>query len=226
MNPTYKLNSLKGSVEDGLVQIEATYTIVESGTKLTMLYLVNNSGAIKVTQKMVANRDKEVADMFRFGLTLQMPESYDRLEYYGRGPVENYADRKLSTHIGRYAQSVDEQYYPYIRPQESGTKSDLRWWRVVDISGSGLEFVSDNPFSASALNYTIESLDDGLEKDQRHSSEVEKSPFTNVCIDQVQMGLGCVNSWKALPLEEYQVPYDDYEFNLIIKPITQSFPLK
>ena len=89
----------------------------------------------------------------------------------------------------------------------------------MNIGGNGLQFVADAPFSASALNYTIESLDDGSGKDQRHSPEVEKVNFTNFCIDKVQMGLGCVNSWGTIPLDKYRLPYQDYEFSFIMKPV-------
>ena len=104
--------------------------------------------------------------MFRFGMQLPMPKCYDRIQYYGRGPIENYSDRNHSTALGKYRQTVDEQFYPYIRPQETGTKTDIRWWKLTTIQGDGLEFISDQPFSASALHYTIESLDDGVSKDQ------------------------------------------------------------
>lgn len=223
LNPTFKLNSLKGEAKDGMAKVVAQYTIVETNTALTMTYIVNNLGEVQLSQAMVADKSQEQSNIYRFGLKMQMPKSFSTIDYYGRGPVENYSDRKNSAHIGHYTQKVEDQYYPYIRPQESGTKSDVRWWRVLDVKGLGLEFISDAPFSASALDYTIESLDDGLEKDQRHSSQVEKSNLTNVSIDKIQMGLGCVNSWSALPLPEYMVPYDDYTLNLIIRPVTHKF---
>lgn len=168
---------------------------------------------------MVAGKDKKVSDMFRFGMQLRMPKAFDRIEYYGRGPVENYADRNHCTLIGNYHQTVAEQFYSYIRPQENGTKTDIRWWKLINAGGIGLQFRADAPFSASALNYTIESLDNGNEKNQRHSQEVKPTDFTNFCIDKVQMGLGCVNSWGRLPLEQYRIPYQDYEFSFIMMPI-------
>ena len=161
--------------------------------------------------------------MFRFGMQMQLPKCIDRIQYYGRGPIENYADRNHSTFIGKYAQTVAEQFHPYVRPQETGTKTDVRWWRLIDINGNGLEFTSEDPFSASALNYTIESLDDGEEKEQRHAQEVPKANLTNFCIDKLQMGLGCVNSWGALPLEQYMIPYTSYEFSFTMQPIQSKF---
>lgn len=218
-NPGLQLTSLKQSIENEQAIVQAEYEMKAVKGKLFLTYVINNEGAVKVTQKMEAGKEEKVSDMFRFGMQMQMPENFNEVEYYGRGPVENYADRNHSTLIGKYRQTVAEQFYPYIRPQETGTKTDLRWWRVLNISGNGLQFVGDAPFSASALNYSIESLDDGVQKDQRHSPEVAKAPFTNLCIDKVQMGLGCVNSWGTLPLEKYRVPYQDYEFSFILTPV-------
>ena len=218
-NPGLKLTSLKQSIENEQAIVQAEYEMKAVKGKLFLTYVINNEGAVKVTQKMEAGKEEKVSDMFRFGMQMQMPENFNEVEYYGRGPVENYADRNHSTLIGKYRQTVAEQFYPYIRPQETGTKTDLRWWRVLNISGNGLQFVGDAPFSASALNYSIESLDDGVQKDQRHSPEVAKAPFTNLCIDKLQMGLGCVNSWGTLPLEKYRVPYQDYEFSFILTPV-------
>mgnify|MGYP000537501081 FL=1 len=218
-NPGLKLTSLKQSIENEQAIVQAEYEMKAVKGKLFLTYVINNEGAVKVTQKMEAGKEEKVSDMFRFGMQMQMPENFNEVEYYGRGPVENYADRNHSTLIGKYRQTVAEQFYPYIRPQETGTKTDLRWWKVLNISGNGLQFVGDAPFSASALNYSIESLDDGVQKDQRHSPEVAKAPFTNLCIDKVQMGLGCVNSWGTLPLEKYRVPYQDYEFSFILTPV-------
>lgn len=159
--------------------------------------------------------------VFRFGMQMRMPRSFDRIEYYGRGPIENYADRKSSMLLGRYSQTVAEQFHPYIRPQENGTKSDIRWWKMLNICGCGLMFVADEPFSASVLNYTIESLDDGLVKHQKHSTELPCADFTNLCIGKVQLEVGGINSWniQGQPIKPYRVPYQDYEFNFVMMPL-------
>ena len=221
--PGLKLTSLDGSLENGLVVVKAAYTMENVKAQLFLTYTINNKGTIKVTQKMVADKSAKVSDMFRFGMQMQMPKCMDRINYYGRGPIENYADRNNFTDLGHYRQTVDEQFHPYIRPQETGTKTDIRWWKQTDISGNGLLFISDAPFSASALHYSIESLDDGTQKDQRHSELVPQVNYTNMCIDKAQMGLGCINSWGALPIEKYRLPYGDYEFSFIMKPIQGNF---
>lgn len=225
-NPGLKLTGLDAKIENGMAVVTANYDMAAVSAKLQMTYVINNEGAIKVTEKMTADKDAKVSHLFRFGMQLQMPISYKNIEFYGRGPIENYSDRNNCTDLGIYAQSVEEQFYPYIRPQENGNKTDIRWWKQLNNAGNGIEFISEAPFSASALNYTIESLDDGTDKKQSHSPEVQKADFTNVCIDKAQMGVGCVNSWGAWPLAKYLLPYGDYEFNFIMKPVSHQFTLK
>lgn len=220
LNPEMKLTSLKHEVANDLVTVRAEYDVPAVSAKLSLTYVVNNVGDVKVTQKMTADRNAEVSDLFRFGMQMQMPQSYDRVEYYGRGPIENYSDRNHVTDIGLYNQKVSDMHYNYIRPQESGTRTDIRYWRQLNTGGYGLQFVAEAPFSASALNYSIESLDEGLRKNQGHWSEVKPADYTNLCIDKVQMGLGCVNSWGQLPLEPYRIPYQDYEFTFMMIPVS------
>ena len=218
-NPEMKLTSLKQRVEGKQVIVEAAYDMPGVSAKLDLTYVINNVGAVKVTQKMTADKSKEVSAMFRFGMQMPMPKCLETVEYYGRGPVENYSDRKGCADLGIYRQSVDEQFYAYIRPQENGNKTDIRWWKMLNAAGNGLKVVAADPFSASALHYTIESLDDGAHKDQRHSPEVEKADLTNFCLDKIQTGLGCENSWGRIARPEYQVPYGDYEFTFILTPV-------
>ena len=218
-NPTIKLVSLQQRIADQQAIIEAAYELPEVSAKLSLTYVINNEGTMKVTQKMTADKSAKVANMFRFGMQMQMPRSFDQVEYYGRGPVENYIDRKGNADLGIYRQSVAEQFYSYIRPQENGTKSDLRWWKTLNVSGHGIQVVAAEPFSASALHYTIESLDEGTHKQQGHSPEVEEADLTNFCFDLIQAGLGCEDSWGRIARPEYQVPYGDYEFTFILKPM-------
>lgn len=218
-NPTIKLVSLQQRIADQQAIIEAAYELPEVSAKLSLTYVINNEGTMKVTQKITADKSAKVANMFRFGMQMQMPRSFDQVEYYGRGPVENYIDRKGNADLGIYRQSVAEQFYSYIRPQENGTKSDLRWWKTLNVSGHGIQVVAAEPFSASALHYTIESLDEGTHKQQGHSPEVEEADLTNFCFDLIQAGLGCEDSWGRIARPEYQVPYGDYEFTFILKPM-------
>ncbi|MDH6389098.1 beta-galactosidase [Parabacteroides sp. PFB2-12] len=222
LNPGLKLKSLKGETVDGLVVIKAEYDMEAVKAKLYLTYAINNEGAIKVTQQMVADKSEKVADLFRFGMQMQMPKAMAQIKFYGRGPIENYSDRNNVTDLGIYRQSVEEQFYSYIRPQETGAKTDVRWWNQTNRGGNGLQFVSEAPFTATALHYTIESLDDGVDKGQSHSELVPQVDYTNFCIDKVQMGLGCVNSWGAMPLDAYRIPYQDMEFTFIIQPVKSA----
>ena len=227
-NPKFKLVSLKSEMKDGLAVVSAEYEMpsVSAGTKLQLTYEINNRGAVKVNQKLVAEKGAKVSNIFRFGMQMVMPKSFENISYYGRGPVENYIDRKWATELGVYNQTVTDQFYAYIRPQENGNKTDVRWWKQFNEAGRGLQFVAEAPFSASALHYTIESLDSGWEKKQEHSNEVEPADLTNFLIDKVQMGLGCVDSWGAIPREEYMLPYGDYEFTFIMQPINNSIVIE
>lgn len=221
-NPGISLVSMKHETVDNQLVVSTEYDMKNVSAKLYITYTINNNGAVKVNQKMVADKNAKVSDMFRFGMQMVMPKSFENISYYGRGPVENYSDRNHSTDLGIYNQTVTEQFYAYIRPQENGTKTDIRWWKQLNEEGKGLMFVAAAPFSASALHYTIESLDDGWEKKQSHSNEVEEADLTNVLIDKAQQGLACEDSWGAIPLPKYRLPYGDYEFTFIMTPVSAN----
>ena len=223
-NPEMKLEQLEAAIEDGLAVVRTRLTMPQTGAVLEISYTIDNEGGMLVRESLKADKGRtDVPNMFRFGMQLPMPREFGSIEYYGRGPIENYADRKNCADLGIYRQSVDEQFYPYIRPQETGTKSDIRWWRVFDAEGNGLEIRAAKPFSASALHYTIESLDEGAEKANGHSQEVAESDLTNLCFDLVQAGLGCENSWGRIARPEYLVGYKDYEFLFSITPVEKIF---
>ena len=219
-NPGLKLKSFEAEEQGNRVQVVTTYELPRLAAVLTMTYLIGGNGEIRISEQLAVDKEKkDMPHLFRFGMQLVMPGRFDRIDYYGRGPVENYDDRNESQRLGRYRQLVKDQYYPYIRPQESGTKSDIRWWKLTDIDGRGLAIRSDVPFSASALNYLPEDLDDGWDKDQRHSGELKPRGLTTLSFDLKQMGLGCINSWGAWPLQPYLLPYQDYTFQVVITPI-------
>lgn len=219
-DPEMKVESFESRMDGNQAVVNVTFDIKSLFAKLLFEYRIDARGEIKVSEKLVTTPGAKVSEFFRFGMRMDMPESFEYLQYYGRGPMENYADRNNCSLLGIYNQTVTEQFYPYIRPQETGTKTDLRWWRVLDRSGRGIEVISEAPFSASALHYRIETLDDGPKKLQRHSHELDQDPLTSLCIDKVQMGLACEDSWGAIPRPEYRLPYQDYEFVFIIKPIS------
>mgnify|MGYP001626099458 FL=1 len=160
--------------------------------------------------------------MLRYGMLMQLPYDMDKSVFYGRGPIESYADRKFSQRIGLYEQTADEQFFPYIRPQETGTKADIRWWTQTDKNGNGFRIQSDEaPFYASALHYNISDLDEGLEKHQRHSYQVPLSKYTNLTFDGAMMGVGGVNSWGEEPLKQYQLPAENRSMHFWIIPVAK-----
>ena len=217
-NPQMKLKECK---VDGNT-VTSTFDMPSVKATLVMTYTLTAEGEVIVRQQLKADKDAKVAPMFRYGMQLQMPQEFDAIKYYGRGPVENYCDRNSSEFIGFYENKVADEYYSYVRPQESGNHTDIRWFRVVNAEGNGLEFYSNAPMEASALNFLTEDLDDGATKDKvigRHSGDLIERPLTQVHIQQRQMGLGCVNSWGAWPRAEYQMPYKDYDFTFAIRPI-------
>ena len=189
---------------------------------LVMTYTLMEDGSVIVRQQMTVDQDAKESWLFRYGMQLQMPKQYDQIEYYGRGPHENYCDRNSSEFIGCYKNKVKDEYFPYIRPQESGNHTDIRWFIVSD-GQRGLKFESTGPMECSALPYLVEDLDAGAFKDHhwgQHSGDLLERPLTQVHIQQHQMGLGCVNSWGAWPEKLYLLPAkQEYDFTFAIHPL-------
>ena len=202
------------------ISICATYEMPEVKGELEIEYLIMpNTGAMKVSQEFDASDGAKVSDLFRFGMLMQLPYDMDKSQYYGRGPIENYSDREDCMRIGIYSDDADNQYFPYIRPQESGTKGDMRWWNQTDASGFGFKVKSCKPFYASAIHFDTEELDDGDDKDQRHSFNLKKSKFTNLFLDAEHSGVAGENSWGAWPLEKYRLHYGDKNFTFVLIPL-------
>ena len=220
-NPQMNLKNIdvKKDKKANSVTIVTSFDMPEVQGQMDITYVVfANTGAVKVTEDFKATEGAKVSDMFRFGMLMQMPYTMEKSNYYGRGPIENYSDRKDCMRIGVYTDDADNQYFPYIRPQESGTKSDIRWWKQTDATGLGLQVKSCTPFYASAIHFDTEELDDGDDKEQRHSFDLKKSKFTNLFLDSAHMGVGGENSWGAQPLEKYRVHYGNKTFTFTLIP--------
>jgi len=220
--PRLNYYSLAQYDKNRLQVITIEYRIEGTDASVQMEYRINDQGAMEIVETLKPGPSTDLPGLFRFGVQLQMPKSFENLEYYGRGPFENYADRKASSFLGHWVQKVSDQFYPYIRPQETGTKSDIRWLRITNAQGRGLEVTAEDPFSASALHYLVETLDEGDFKRNRHSEFLREDDVTNLLLDYRQAGLGCVDSWGALPLPEHQLPYGPYRFHFILRPISSK----
>ena len=221
-NPQMNLKNIdvKKDKKTNSVTILTSFDMPEVQGQMDITYVVfANTGAVKVTEDFKATEGAKVSDMFRFGMLMQMPYTMEKSNYYGRGPIENYSDRKDCMRIGVYTDDADNQYFPYIRPQESGTKGDMRWWNQTDASGFGFKVKSCKPFYASAIHFDTEELDDGDDKDQRHSFNLKKSKFTNLFLDAEHSGVAGENSWGAWPLEKYRLHYGDKNFTFVLIPL-------
>ena len=218
--PKMKLSAL--TADKKLKTVTAVYDMPTVKATLTLTYQVEANGTLTVEQALKTTPGAKVSEMLRFGMVMNLPYAMDKAQWNGRGPVENYSDRKLSQNVGIYHATADELFYPYVRPQETGTMSDLRWWNQTDGDGFGFRIESDKLFSASALHYDLLTLDEGAEKHQRHSQSLEKSEYTNLFIDLVQSGVGGVDSWGAdgRARKGHRVEYQDYTFRFRLTPKT------
>ena len=198
---------------------ESTFALdtLEATTKIR--YTLYKDGSLKINEKLEYSGAEDIAELPRFGMNLILPKEFDQVKWYGRGPFENYQDRKEAAFVGIYEASVADLYFPYIRPQENGYRTENRWLQLTDDQGSGFKILGLPEFSFSAHhNYTAD-FDPGTRKAQRHTTDIKPRDLISLYIDYKQTGVGGDNSWGAKPLEKYQLKPQDYEFSFIIKPI-------
>ncbi len=241
-NPEIRLSSFTGEADEKGGRVRVEFEPIGGAAALAMEYRIYPDGTIEGSEIMSdAGKLSDLPPMFRFGMTFPMPGIFSTVDFFGYGPWENYADRRSAALLGRYVQSVNDQYhYGYVRTQESGTHTGLRFFRILDGNGSGLEITSAEPFSASALPFSIADLDVALAEGDRpqknhnnqygiprHSLELKAKAHENdrskgttyVHFDQVQMGVGGINSWGTWPLEEYLVRPKARTFAFTIRPV-------
>ncbi len=189
---------------------------------LTMTYVLTPKGELIVTEALDVNEDAaQKPQMLSMGMTWRLAKAYDTVRYFGRGPVENYCDRKDNAFVGLYGGPVANQYWnKYVRPQESGNHCDVIWWRMEAADRPNIYFEACGPMEVSALPYEIEDLDDGPRKDahQSHSGDLVARNYTIVQLRAFQMGVGCVNSWGAWPQDQFVPKYADHTFTYIVRP--------
>lgn len=241
--PEFNLESMTVTKKSNQYVVDVEYKAIEDAAKVVMSYTVYGDGTLRASESLKdAGKLKDCPNMFRYGMRFAMPGRFSNLDFFGKGPWENYADRESSALFGRYVQTVGDQYhYGYARTQESGTKTGLGWFRLIDDNGMGLEITSDIRFSASALPFSIEDLDvaflgpkvykQNRTNDQpassQHSLDILSKAHVNdrangttyINFDMVQMGLGCITSWGALPLDPYMVRAEERTFNFTIRPV-------
>lgn len=209
--------------------VTAEYDIkaLEASVKLT--YTMTPAGQLVVKQDLIVSEEAKnrkddrgrlvMPQLLRYGMQMQMPKEFSQIEYYGKGPHENYIDRANSQNLGIWKQTVAEQFWGYVRPQENGTKTGVRYWAITNKAGKGLCFQGTEPLEMQALNFTEDDLQPSRNKAQWHSGDLVERPFTDLHIASRSMGVGCVNSWGAWPRQEYQMPYQNYTYTYIISPV-------
>ncbi len=232
--PSFEVKNFTVTPEDGACLVEVEYAPIGGVAAVSVFYRVAADGSLSVVESMRdAGGLADAPDLFRFGMRFAMPGAYDTIDFFGLGPWENYIDRNSAALLGRYRQKVADQYHHgYVRTQESGTHTGLRFFRVLDLDGNGFEVISATDFSASALPYSLEQLDvaapegdtDVMNRNNqygvpRHSLELKPSGNTFVHVDAVQMGVGGINSWGAWPLEQYRIPAAEREFRFVLRPV-------
>ena len=219
--PKMRLQSFDKNIGKDSIVLTAKFDMPDVKAQLVMGYKINAAGEVVVSEKMITDKTAKISDLFRYGMQMEMPAQFSKIEYYGRGPVENYIDRNSNTFIGKYEANVKDEYYSYIRPQESGNHTDIRSFSIYNpASGKGLTFESFAPMECSAISYPIEDLDDGPVKEHawgHHSGDLQDTDLVQLHIQQAQYGLGCIDSWGARPLEKYRLHYGDREFKFVIK---------
>ena len=198
--------------------ITVEYLLADLGVPYTVAYLLQPDGAVRITAS-IDLAGKQLPELPRFGMRLEVPRRYDQLRYYGRGPQENYSDRNTAALLGVYQDSVRREFpATYIRPQEYGYHTDLRWLTLTDAQGHGLRVeAAGQPLCFSALPFRTEDLDPGLTKKQQHPTDLKPHGQTWLHLDLAQRGVGGDNSWGALPHDAYRLLAPQYRYSYTLR---------
>lgn len=210
------LYSYKGSKETS-EGFNANYEVKLKGieAKVDITYTVNKDGSLTTAAHYNALSD-DLPEMLRFGMVMTLPKDYNDFTWYGRGPRENYVDRKHDTFMGIWSGKVEKQAFPYYRPQETGNKTDVRWLTLKNKEGKGVRIDGAQPLSVSATNNRPEDLDPGMTKKQQHWSDVLPRHEVVLCVDLFQRGVGGLQSWGAKPLDQYRFMDKEYSYSYTI----------
>ena len=246
MSKNFKIAGIRTSVSPVNTNITVTYRLQEQGSKYHVTYTIFPSGMLRVDCHLEAlTKSPEIP---RMGLRFRTPVDINHLEYFGRGPEENYCDRNNGTLIGRYKSTAEEQYVPYVRPQENGHKTEVRWMALTDKTGKGLLFVADsNYMEFNVSRNQVEDFDSeesnrpyqwknfsanephdldeakNQRRKQTHINDITPRNFVEVCLDHRMMGVAGDDGWGAQPYPQYQLPANkDYQWHFTIIPIKNS----
>jgi len=207
------------AVDGHSVLLAASYDMKEQDAKLGIHYHVFGNGEIDVEMHFTPG-NKPLPEIPRFGMRMILPAEYDQMTWLGRGPHENYADRKSSAAVGLYEATVWEQYHPYVRPQETGNKCDVRWLSLTNKQGEGLLITGEEPLSTSAWNFPMEDIEYvPFDIERKHGGSIEKKDMVWLNIDHQQMGVGGDNTWGAQVHPEYTITPNaiSYSFTISVK---------
>lgn len=216
----HRLESLTEGTSEVGPTVTATYRLTDVPSVYTITYTMLAGGKMLVEAAWKADKPEYTPELPRFGMDLSMPKSYDILQWYGRGPEETYSDRFTAAFVGKYKSTVADQYYPYIRPQETGNHVDVRDAAVLDSEGHGLQIEAyGGPLNVTALPFNPMVLDEANMKHNRHASDIQPDRLsTFVRIDLAQRGLGGDNAWGAIPRERYRLLAPAYSYSFILSP--------
>ncbi|WP_462318513.1 beta-galactosidase, LacZ type [Marinilabilia sp.] len=207
-----------------------SYNLMDSTTaligKAVVTYRIKGNGHVRVTHHF--KMEDELPEIPRMGMTLLMPREFDQMKWYGRGPQESYQDRKSAAFVDVYSGSVAEQYWPYLRPQENGNKTDVRWLSISNNQGVGLLFTGHQLLEVSAHHNILQDFESPMDEKghkiehpdaHRHTTDVKPRELTSVDIDLMQMGVGGDNSWGAWTHEKYRLTKQEYVYSFSIEPV-------
>jgi beta-galactosidase len=212
-----ELQTLVPAQIDGAVVLVAEYIHKGNASNYKLTYHCNSLGEVLVSVEFTPSAEN-FPEVPRFGMSMIVPEGFDKLEYFGRGPHENYIDRNHSSHVGLYSSSVDEQYVPYITNGENGNKTDVRWLILSDGKGKGIKITGSPSIDFSALHYSQDQLDREV-RDGAHTIDLQKSDKVFLNVDWKQMGLGGDNSWGARTHAEYLLRAEPMAYSYMISPL-------
>jgi len=207
-------------ISDNEVWVDVLYKLPASGSSCHTRYIITAPGDVYVFEKVLPPNKNDLPELPRFGMTLRLPGQFEHIKWYGRGPGENYCDRNSSAFVGIYESTVTDQYFPYIRPQENGYKTDVRWMTLTDDRGQGLMIAGMPLIGLSALHYAVGDLDQGTKENYRHTIDLVPEKYVEINVDDKQQGVGGIDSWGSGPLPQYRLPAQSYSYSYRLIPLT------